>query len=127
MSAEEAQTRVLYNAACPICAREIDLYRRRAERRGLPVRFDALQDGALARYGVDADAAARRLHVLQDGSVLSGMDAFRALWSQMPGLAWLARATGMPGLRGAADWSYERVLAPLLYRAHRRREARRRS
>jgi hypothetical protein len=53
------------------------------------------------------------------------MPAFRALWRRMPHLAWLARASDLPGLRGLVDWSYDRVAAPMLYRAHLRREARR--
>lgn len=126
MSAQETETRVLYNAECPVCSREIGHYRRRAERDGLPLRFDPLQEGDLAEWGVDADAAARRLHVLQAGRVVSGMDAFRVLWRGMPHLRWLAAATSAPGLRGATDWAYDRVLAPLLYRAHRRRLARER-
>ncbi|TFL19121.1 thiol-disulfide oxidoreductase DCC family protein [Jannaschia formosa] len=119
------ETRVLYNAECPICSREIDHYRGRAQRNGLPIRFDALQGPGLADWGVDADAAARRLHVRHQGRVVSGMEAFRLLWRQMPQIAWLARVTGAPGLRQGSDWLYDRVAAPLLYRMHRRRVARR--
>ncbi|MBM2577410.1 DUF393 domain-containing protein [Jannaschia sp. Os4] len=117
--------RVLYNAECPVCRFEIDHYRGRVERDGLGVGFDDLNDAdALARWGIDADAAARRLHVVRDGRVLAGMDAFRALWSEMPHMRWAARAAGWPGLRQGLDWLYERVGAPLLYRSHLRRQGR---
>ncbi|WP_371154886.1 thiol-disulfide oxidoreductase DCC family protein [Jannaschia sp. 2305UL9-9] len=127
MSASQgkAQTRVLYNAECPVCAFEINHYRKRTARDGLPVRFDDLHGRALSDWGLDADTAARRLHVLKDGQVISGMPAFRALWREMPHVAWLSRATSVPGVRQAFDWSYDAIFAPLLYRMHRRRLAKR--
>lgn len=116
---------VLYNAECPICSREIALYRREAEARGLPLRFEGLDGGGAERLGLTPEEAARRLHVVRDGRVLSGLDAFRALWAALPRTAWLARLTGRRGVGAAAGVLYERVAAPLLYAMHRRRAARR--
>ena len=116
---------VLYNAECPICSREIALYRREAEARGVPLRFETLTEGAPERLGLTRDEAARRLHVVRDGRLLSGLEAFRALWAALPRTAWLARLTGLPGLRGAAALLYDRAAAPLLHALHRRRERRR--
>jgi len=113
-------TRVLYNQTCPICRAEITAYQRRALKDGLPIRFDTLDQAA--DWGLSADDAARRLHVWHDGQIPSGMPAFSALWAQMPHLAWLARLTGLPGLRGLTERVYDHILAPLLYRAHRRRQ-----
>lgn len=112
-------TRVLYNQTCPICRAEITAYQRRALREGLPIRFDTLDTAA--DWGLTPDAGARRLHVWHDGQVHSGLAAFRVLWQQMPHLRWLARLTGLPGVHWLADQVYERVLAPVLYRAHLRR------
>lgn len=78
------RTTVLYNAECPICSREIDLYRREARSSGMPLRFEPLTEGAPERHGLTPDEAARRLHVVRDGAVLSGFDAFRALWAALP-------------------------------------------
>ena len=113
-------TRVLYNDTCPVCRFEIGAYRRRAVAEGLPIRFDAL-DRAEA-WGLSADQAARQLHVWQDGQVLSGLAAFRALWGAMPRWRWLARVTGWPVIRPLAELVYGRIAAPLLYRAHLRRQ-----
>lgn len=113
---------VLYNASCPICSREIEGYRRAVERAGAAVGFEGLQEADLASWGLTADIAARRLHVrLADGEIRAGLPAFRALWSEVPGLAWLARFTGLPGVAPAAGWIYECLLAPTLYAMHRRR------
>lgn len=116
-----ADTRVLYNDTCPVCSREIALYRRQAAG---AVGFDPL--ACAADWGLTEDQAARRLHVMQGGRVLSGFEAFRALWATVPGWAWAARLAGLPGVRSVLAFGYDRVAAPLLYRAHRRRQARRR-
>jgi predicted DCC family thiol-disulfide oxidoreductase YuxK len=95
---------VIYNGACPICSREIDL------------------NGAdLSPFGISHDEAARRLHVVEGGRLLAGVDAFRALWRATPGFGWAARLAGLPGVRTAAEAVYERLLAPALYRRHLRR------
>ena len=115
-------TRVLYNDTCPVCRVEIDAYRRRALVQGLPIRFDTLDRAE--DWGLTPDQAARELHVWQNGRVLSGMPAFRALWSAMPGWRWLARVTGWPVVRPLAEALYSRVAAPILYRGHLRRQRR---
>jgi predicted DCC family thiol-disulfide oxidoreductase YuxK len=115
-----SETRVLYNETCPVCRVEIDAYRRRALSQGLPIRFDTLDRAE--DWGLTPYQAARQLHVWQDGRVLSGLEAFRALWSAMPGWRWVARVTGWPGVRQLVDLLYRRVAAPLLYRAHLRRQ-----
>lgn len=113
--------RVLYNHTCPVCRFEIGSYRRLALRKGLPIRFDQMD--LATDWGLTPDDAARRLHVWHDGQVLSGMDAFRALWSAMPRWRWLARITDWPMVRPLANGIYDRIAAPLLYRAHLRRMA----
>ncbi len=112
-------TRVLYNHTCPVCRFEIDAYRRRAQAEGLPIRFDTLDRAE--DWGLTPDDAARHLHVWHQGQVLSGLAAFRALWSAMPRWRWLARLTGLPLIRPLAAFLYDRIAAPLLYRAHLRR------
>ena len=115
-------TRVLYNETCPICSFEIDAYRKRALAQDLPLQFDTLDDAAT--WGLTPDQAARRLHVLHHGKVLSGLPAFRALWGELPHLRWLARLTGNRVIGYAATVLYDQVLAPLLYRMHLRRQKR---
>jgi predicted DCC family thiol-disulfide oxidoreductase YuxK len=56
-----------------------------------------------------------------------GVDAFAALWSVLPGWRWLARLVRLPGIGWVAALAYDRIAAPLLYRAHLRRQARRQS
>ncbi|MFN3281129.1 MAG: thiol-disulfide oxidoreductase DCC family protein [Tabrizicola sp.] len=118
------ETRVLYNQDCPVCRFEIEAYRRRAGSLGLPIRFEGLDQAG--DWGLTPDQAARQLHVRQHGRVLSGLAAFRALWSVLPGWRWLSRVCGWPVIRPLSELLYARILAPVLYRAHLRRQRRRR-
>lgn len=120
----ETKTAILYNGSCPICSHEIAVYRREAEAGGLPLRFDDLDACNLAAWGVTPEDARRRLHVLRDGRVLSGVPAFIALWQVLPRWRWLARIVGLPGVRHVAVVVYDRLFAPALHAMDRRRRRR---
>ena len=115
---KHAETSVLYNANCPVCNFEIQHYARYAGQKGLPIRFDDLNSDALAQWGLDADTAAKRLYVLHDGNLTSGIPAFLLLWAQMPRYRRLALFVGLPGVRQVASMAYDYVLAPAIYRWH---------
>lgn len=120
--ANDPDIAVLYNAQCPVCSAEVKLYARAADKAGLPIRFDDLNtEAARSSWGLDADTAARRLYVQQDGVLISGVPAFLALWSQMPRYRLLARIVGLPGFRQIAGAAYDYVFALILYRQHLRR------
>ena len=112
------KTSVLFNATCPVCNFEIQHYARYAVANDLPIRFDDLNSGARGQWGLDADTAARRLYVLHEGSLTSGIPAFLVLWGQMPKYRWLARVVGLPGIKQIACAVYDFVLAPVIYRWH---------
>jgi len=114
-------TSVLYNATCPVCNYEIQHYARYAGTEGLPIWFDDLNSDARDQWGLDADTAARRLYVLHEGTLTSGIPAFLVLWTQMPKYRWLAKVVGLPGIRQIACAAYDHVLAPAIYRWHLRR------
>lgn len=118
---DDPGTSVLFNADCPVCSFEIGHYARYCLDAGLPIRFDDLNSDARARWGIDADTAARRLYVLHDGQLTSGIPAFLVLWAQMPRYRWLARIVGLPAIRQLASALYDFALAPVIYRWHLRR------
>jgi len=96
---------VLYDGACPLCRREIDLYR--GIQPSTPVCFADLSDPALLLpSGPTREQLLARFHVrCSDGQWLSGAAAFLALWATLPGWRWLARLGGLPG----AAWAMERA------------------
>jgi predicted DCC family thiol-disulfide oxidoreductase YuxK len=98
---------VLYDGACPLCRREIGVYR------GLqplhadsPVCFADVNDPVLQLPpGTTRAQLLARFHVWgRDGALLSGAQAFLALWAALPGWRWLALAGRLPG----AAWVLER-------------------
>ncbi len=111
------ETRVLYNDTCPVCRFEIDNYAKYAA--NLPIRFETLSQAAV--WGLTPDQAARQLHVIHKGKLLSGIPAFQALWGEMPRWRWLAWLTSLPVIQPLTCLLYDRIAAPLLYRSHRRR------
>jgi predicted DCC family thiol-disulfide oxidoreductase YuxK len=103
--AEPPPLTVLYDGACPLCRREIGVYR------GLlpntPVCFADVSDPALALPpGTTRAQLLARFHVCgSDGQLRSGAQAFLALWAVLPGWRWLALLGRLPG----AAWAMERV------------------
>ncbi|WP_426038053.1 thiol-disulfide oxidoreductase DCC family protein [Cypionkella sp. TWP1-2-1b2] len=116
-----AKTSVIYNATCPVCNFEIQHYARYAGANGLPIQFDDLNSDARGQWGVDADTAARRLYVLHEDTLTSGIPAFLVLCAQMPKYRWLAKVVGFPGIKQVACAAHDFILAPAIYRWHLRR------
>jgi predicted DCC family thiol-disulfide oxidoreductase YuxK len=99
---------VLYDGACPLCRREIGVYRSlRPLRPDRPVCFADVNDAALPLPpGTTRGQLLARFHVRgRDGQLLSGAQAFLALWAALPGWRWLALAGRLPG----AAWTMERT------------------
>jgi predicted DCC family thiol-disulfide oxidoreductase YuxK len=99
---------VLYDGACPVCRREISVYRNlRPLRPDAPVCFADVSDAAVTLPpGTTREQLLARFHVQgRDGDLLSGAEAFLALWAALPGWRWLALAGRLPG----ATWLLERM------------------
>ena len=103
---------VLYDGSCPLCRREIGIYRGlQPLRSDSPVCFADVSDAAFALPsalppGTTREQLLARFHVRgRDGELLSGAQAFLALWAALPGWRWLARAGRVPG----AAWVMERT------------------
>ncbi|MCQ9376001.1 demethoxyubiquinone hydroxylase family protein [Methyloversatilis sp. XJ19-13] len=101
---------VLYDGDCPLCRREVGVYRGLRPLR--PLHWVDVSDRRLALpvTGERADYLAR-FHVRRDdGEVLSGARAFIALWAALPGWRWLARAGALPGVASVLEVAYRGFL-----------------
>ena len=96
---------VLYDGACPLCRREIGVYR--GLKPNAPVCFADISNTAQPLPpGTTREQLMARFHVRgRDGILLSGAQAFLALWAVLPGWRWLALAGRLPG----AAWAMERT------------------
>lgn len=124
---------LLYDAACPVCALEMDHLRSR-NGAGRLVFVDISQPGFDAgRYGASLAAMDAQIHgVRPDGSLVRGMEVLRLAYAAV-GLGWVLRATGAAPLRPLFDLGYRlfarhrraisRAFAPVIdaVRAHRAR------
>jgi predicted DCC family thiol-disulfide oxidoreductase YuxK len=99
---------VMYDGACPLCRREVGVYQ------GLqPLQPLQWLDVSAATFA-DAKDKSRfmaRFHVRRaDGELLSGAQAFVALWLQLPGWRWLGRAASLPGATAVLELFYRGFL-----------------
>lgn len=96
---------VLYDGSCPLCRREISIYR--GLQPNTPVCFADVSDAAQPLPpGTTREQLLARFHVRDtNGRLLSGAHAFLALWATLPGWRWLARVGRLPG----AAWAMERA------------------
>lgn len=124
---------LLYDAACPVCALEMDHLRSR-NGAGRLAFVDISQPGfEPAPYGASLAAMQAEIHGIRaDGQQVRGLEALRLAYAAV-GLGWVLRATGIRPLRPLFDIGYRlfaryrqplsRAAAPLInaLRAHRAR------
>ena len=91
---------VLYDGACPLCRREIAVYRDlQPLQPGLPVRFADISNVAVPLpAGTSREQLMARFHVQgRDGQLLSGAQAFLVLWAALPGWRPIMASQRQPG------------------------------
>lgn len=112
---------VYFDGSCPLCRREIGMYRRWPQALSLAwVDVSAGQDlgGVLS-----CEAAMARFHVRdQQGRLFSGAAAFSRLWRVFPGWRWLGWLSAWPPLSWVFEAAYRLFLPlrPTLQRMARR-------
>ena len=89
---------VLCDGACPLCRREISLYR------GLPATqplafIDVSNAASALPPGIPRAQLLARFHVQRaDGTLADGARGLVALWAVLSGWRWLARLAALPGV-----------------------------
>ncbi len=118
------QLTVLYNDKCPVCSFEIEHYRVLCMKHGIDLAFEKISENGpmLQASGLSVNDAKKRLHVrIPGGQVKVGVDAFLALWAQMPIYKFLGRLVSIPGIYHLAAVVYNHLLAPTLFWWDKRR------
>jgi len=100
---------VFYDGGCPLCRREIAHYRRLDRPAAIDWVDITKDEHALDAVGLDLATAMRRIHAHEpDDRLVTGINAFVAIWRRLP---WYRRLASLViGLRltGPLDWAYGR-------------------
>ena len=118
-------TTVFFDGSCPLCAREISIYRNcRGGDQIVWVDVSKLP-GKEVVAGLSKNEALTRFHIrTPDGQIVSGGQAFAHLWTKLPAFKVLGMLCQLKLMSWIIDLSYEKFLRfrPLLQRAMRRRK-----
>ncbi len=109
-AAEAPPLTVLYDGACPLCRREIGVYRGlKPLQPDRPVCFTDVSDATVPLPpGTTREQLLARFHVRsRNGELLSGARAFLALWAALPGWRYLAWVGRLPGAAWVMECSYD--------------------
>lgn len=101
------QIRILFDAECPLCAREGRLLERLDRGRGR-IQLEDISHPAFdaSRYGLDpADLEARLHGVLPDGKIVEGVEVLARAYEAVD-LGWLVAPARWPGFRFLLDRAY---------------------
>jgi predicted DCC family thiol-disulfide oxidoreductase YuxK len=94
-SASTPKAKLYFDGACPVCAREIAMYRKQAGANHIDWVDAAHCESAELGSGLTRQAALEQLHLRQpDGLLLAGAAAFTGLWQILPCWSWLGRLFG---------------------------------
>jgi|TARA_B110000240_G_scaffold116264_1_gene130304 predicted DCC family thiol-disulfide oxidoreductase YuxK len=121
----DEKTEIIYNENCPVCRFEINHYKKYVTKNNLPITFIDLNKVNLDQWNLTQDHAAKKLYAFKAGDKFEGIEAFRVLWSEMPKYRVLAALVKIPILNLLSKSTYNLVLAPIIYRMHLKREAKR--
>lgn len=93
--ADRAKPTLYYDGDCPVCAREIAMYRRQPGSDAVCWVDAARCEASALGPGLTREAAIARLHLRRpDGNLVSGAAAFTQLWQALPRWSWLGRLLG---------------------------------
>lgn len=114
---------VWFDGDCPLCTREIALMRR-LDRRGA-IRFVDVANGT-GSCPIDRGRLLARFHAAEDGRLLSGAEAFAAMWRAIPMLRPLGLMARNRWILAGLEWIYTALLRvrPRLQRWARRLDRR---
>ena len=104
---EPQRITLLYDAACPLCSREVRLLKRFNTEGNLLLEDISAPGFNPDRYGLTQEEVMGHIHaILPDGQAVTGMEAFRQCYAAV-GLGFLLAPTSWPMLRDVFDRGYE--------------------
>ena len=108
--------KVLFNDSCSICSKEINHYKSIDNNINWIDINDIKEASKIS--GKSHKELLRRLHVIKDNKVYSGVEAFAIMWLNIPKYKWLAALVLLPIIYQLSIVLYE-VVAFILYLKNR--------
>ncbi len=105
--------KVLFNDSCKICSKEINHYKSLNPDQ---IKWIDINDISLSTEmsGKSHRELLRRLHVMEDGKIFSGVRAFIMMWEKIPRYRWISKVVSTPGIYQVSIIIYE-VIAYILF------------
>ncbi len=105
--------KVLFNDSCKICSREISHYK---SLNPCQIKWVDINDVSLSTKmsGKSHRELLRRLHVIDDGRIYSGVKAFIIMWGKIPKYRWVSKLVAIPGIYQLSVIIYE-IIAYILF------------
>lgn len=119
---DNASINVFYDAVCPVCRKDRRLFERWAGKHGNGINWCDVTEHQqrLREKGVTPETALRSLHIEKaDGTLIEGINAYRLLMMRIPLLVPIAWLIGLPGIKKALRWYYDRWVRKRLKREGR--------
>ena len=113
-----ADLEVLYNSECPICSREINHYKKISKNN---INFIPISTETAKLWSLSEDQAAKKLHARLNGEHIDGVDAFQAIWNNLPYYWVLSKIIAIWPLKSISNLVYSKILAPFLFKLHKYR------
>lgn len=98
---------IYFDGRCYICAKEIDIYRKRNKDGNLQFVDISHPDFSASEHGVDPVAVHKEFHVKDEaGNISTGVEAFIDIWEVLPGWEWAAKAASFWPVKGPMKLGY---------------------
>ena len=106
--------KVLFNDSCPICSKEINHYKSLEN----DINWIDINDLEISMKlsGKSHRELIRRLHVIKDNEIYSGVRAFIIMWRNIPKYRWIGNIVAMPVIYHIGVILYEIVALFLFYK-----------
>jgi len=115
---------VYYNTLCPVCNAGINRYQREMidliKSGDLEYRDINLEPDRFSERNISVNDVRKRLHALEDETLLVGADVAIAIWKRMPSRQILGTLLGLPIARNFTRLGYN-LLAEILFFWNRRK------
>ena len=105
---DQGRLKVWYDGACPLCVREIALMKRLDRRQA--INFVDIADSTDAACPIDRQILLERFHAQESGRIVSGAEAFTAMWRAIPALRPLGLLARNRIVLRVLEWLYLRFL-----------------